>query len=307
MRSRWRRYAIRSATLSSSRPCLAANSSSSGRRAISPSSRMISQITPAGLSPASRARSTEPSVWPVRTSTPPLRARSGKTWPGETTSRGPGVVGDRGADRGRAIARRDAGRHAVARLDRDRERGAERGLVVAHHHRQLEPVDQRVVHREADQAARVGRHEVDGLGRDELGGEHEVALVLAILVVDEDHHPARADLLQGARDAFDRAHADLPVASSFSTCLARMSTSRLTRSPIASSPSVVWSRVCGMIATENVSASTALTVRLHAGDRDRALLDDVAQQRRAACGTRARGSRRGRAARRARRCRRCGR
>ena len=50
---------------------------------------MISQITPAGLSPASRARSTEPSVWPVRTSTPPLRARSGNTWPGETILCGP--------------------------------------------------------------------------------------------------------------------------------------------------------------------------------------------------------------------------
>ena len=62
----------------------------------------------------------------------------------------------------------------------------------------------RVVHREADQAARVGRHEVDVLGRDELGGEHEVALVLAIFVVDEDHHLAGADVFQRALDAFDR-------------------------------------------------------------------------------------------------------
>ena len=54
--------------------------------AIAPSSRMISQMTPEGLSPARRARSTEASVWPARTSTPPLRARSGKTWPGRTRS-----------------------------------------------------------------------------------------------------------------------------------------------------------------------------------------------------------------------------
>ena len=52
--------------------------SRSGMRAIVPSSFMISQITPAGFSPASRARSTEASVWPARPSTPPLRARSGK-------------------------------------------------------------------------------------------------------------------------------------------------------------------------------------------------------------------------------------
>ena len=55
---------------------------SSGRRAMVPSSFMISQITAAGYSPALRAKSTEASVWPARTSVPPLRAISGKTWPG---------------------------------------------------------------------------------------------------------------------------------------------------------------------------------------------------------------------------------
>ena len=44
------------------------------------------------------------------------------------------------------------------------------------------------VEREADEAAPVRGHEVDGLGRDLLGGDAEVALVLAVLVVDEDDH-----------------------------------------------------------------------------------------------------------------------
>ena len=47
-----------------------------------PSSFITSQITPAGLNPAIRARSTDASVWPVRSSTPCGRARSGKTCPG---------------------------------------------------------------------------------------------------------------------------------------------------------------------------------------------------------------------------------
>ena len=47
---------------------------------------MISQITPEGLSPASRETSTAASVCPARSSTPPGRATSGKTWPGETIS-----------------------------------------------------------------------------------------------------------------------------------------------------------------------------------------------------------------------------
>ncbi len=57
-------------------------------RAMVPSSFMISQITPAGLNPANRARSTEPSVWPVLTNTPPFLARMGKTCPGLTMSSG---------------------------------------------------------------------------------------------------------------------------------------------------------------------------------------------------------------------------
>ena len=48
--------------------------------------------------------------------------------------------------------------------------------------------------RQADEPAPLARHEVDRLGRDQIGGHHQVALVLAILVVDEDHHPAGADL-----------------------------------------------------------------------------------------------------------------
>ncbi len=51
-----------------------------------PSSFMISQITPEGFRPAIRARSTEASVCPARTSTPPLRARSGKMCPGRARS-----------------------------------------------------------------------------------------------------------------------------------------------------------------------------------------------------------------------------
>src|SRR5438128_770916 len=48
--------------------------------------------------------------------------------------------------------------------------------------------------READEPAPVGRHEVDVLGRDALGRDAEVALVLAVLVVHEDDHAAGADL-----------------------------------------------------------------------------------------------------------------
>ncbi len=53
-----------------------------------PSSFMISQITAAGVRPASSVRSQPASVWPARISTPPFCALSGKIWPGCTMSAG---------------------------------------------------------------------------------------------------------------------------------------------------------------------------------------------------------------------------
>ena len=204
---------MRSAIVRMRRPCFSAKRSRSGIRAMVPSSFMISQMTPAGVRSARRARSTEPSVCPVRTSTPPLRARSGNTCPGVTTSSGLGLGAGGDADGVRAVGGADAGGHAAARLDAHGERRAERGAAAPGrlHHRQLDAVDLVLGEGHADEAAPVGGHEVDGLGRDELGGHRQVALVLAVLVVDEDDHLAGAHVGDGAGDAFgqlrvDRAH-----------------------------------------------------------------------------------------------------
>ncbi len=64
------------------------NSSSWGMRDMVPSSFMISQMTPAGVIPAMRARSTDASVCPALARTPPSRAWSGKMWPGRARSAG---------------------------------------------------------------------------------------------------------------------------------------------------------------------------------------------------------------------------
>jgi hypothetical protein len=70
------------------RPNWRLSSTSSGRRAIEPSSLRISQMTPLGCRPAREARSTAASVCPARWSTPPGRARSGKMCPGCTSASG---------------------------------------------------------------------------------------------------------------------------------------------------------------------------------------------------------------------------
>ena len=129
-----------------------------------------------------------------------MRARSGKTWPGWTRSCAV-EVGSIATwiVRARSWAEMP-GRDAFAGLDRDRERGAEGRLVLVRHLAQPELLAPLGREAEADQPAPVRRHEVDGLGRDELRRDREVALVLAVLVVDDDDEPSRADLLDRLLD-----------------------------------------------------------------------------------------------------------
>ena len=65
---------------------------------------------------------------------------------------------------------------------------------------ELESVADRRGHGQADDAAGVAHHEVDSVRCRLLGGDHEVALVLAVFVIDEDDHAAVAQLGDGVID-----------------------------------------------------------------------------------------------------------
>ena len=188
------------------RPCLRANGISSGSRSIRPSSPAISTMAPAGRRPASRARSTAASVWPLRTRTPPGLARSGKMWPGRTKSPASASPLGQQLERGGAVGGGDAGGHAVggARVDGDREGRAHRLGVVLDHLRELEAVELVALHGRADQAAALAHHEGDDLGGRLLGGDDEVALVLPVLVVDDHDRAARRDVRDGLLDRVER-------------------------------------------------------------------------------------------------------
>mmetsp|Transcript_61278 Transcript_61278/g.147581 ORF Transcript_61278/g.147581 Transcript_61278/m.147581 type:complete len:228 (+) Transcript_61278:229-912(+) len=96
------RCSLRSWIEVSTRPCSSQNVRSSGTRDMLPSSLQISLSTPHSWRPASLQKSTEASVCPSRSSTPPSRGRSGKTWPGRLKS--PGTVV--GLARARKVAAR---------------------------------------------------------------------------------------------------------------------------------------------------------------------------------------------------------
>src|SRR5581483_6756753 len=185
---------------------------------------------------------------------------------GEDVARAGQVAGaggrvDERLDGCRTVGGGDARGGAVAVVDGDRERGALRLGVGAHHQRQLEVVEAIALQRDADHTRCVLQEEGDGVGGGELGGHDEVALVLPVLVVDHDDHLSPTDGGDGLLDVLQHVQ---PLASRRdSTYFAIASTSMLTRSPGPLWPRVVTSAVCGMTATVNECGSGLTTVRLH--------------------------------------------
>ncbi len=113
---------------------------------------------------------------------------------------GTGGRSDRRLDGVRAVVGRDAGRDAFGRLDRQREVGALVGVGVADHQRQAQLAAAVAGQRQADQAAAVAGHEVDVFGTHFRRGHHQVALVLAVLVVHDHDHPALSDVVEDLVD-----------------------------------------------------------------------------------------------------------
>ena len=151
---------------------------------------MISQITPGGIQPG-EPRDVDRGLGMAGADQHAARARDQR----EDVAGGDDMLlalrrVDRDRDGARAVARRDAGGDAVARLDRDGEGGLVAGAVVAAHQVEPELLDALLGEREADQPLAVGCHEVDRARRRHLRGDDEIALILAVLVVDEDEHAA---------------------------------------------------------------------------------------------------------------------
>ena len=78
-------------------------------------------------------------------------------------------------------------------------------LVLDRHRRQAQLPRALGGDGQADQAARVLGHEVDLLGRGQLGRDDDVALVLPVLGVDQDVGPPVAGVLDDVLDGRDRA------------------------------------------------------------------------------------------------------
>ena len=110
---------------------------------------------------------------------------------------------DRHRHGARAVGGADPGGHALARLDRGGEGGFIGTAVVGAHHVEAQLLDPVAGHRQTDQAAAIFGHEVDRVGGRHLRRDDQVALILPVLVVDQDIHAAVARLVD---DLFRRRH-----------------------------------------------------------------------------------------------------
>ena len=102
-------------------------------------------MTPAGVRPASRARSTAASVWPARRRTPPSLATSGNRWPGLRRS----VARVAGSAIARTVRARSAALMPVEQeteVGRDRVLSPVRILVLVDHRLEFEPRGREVRH-----------------------------------------------------------------------------------------------------------------------------------------------------------------
>ena len=105
----------------------------------------------------------------------------------------------------RTVRRRDAGGDSLGCLDRHRERRRMFGAVAHGHRLQAQQFAALARQRQADQAAAEAGHEIDGLRRDMLGRKDQIALVLPIFFVHQDHHAAGSHL---GHDVFDGGDGD---------------------------------------------------------------------------------------------------
>ncbi len=109
-----------------------------------------------------------------------------------------GVYGN--LNRPGAVVGADAGRHAGGGLDGNVKRGLELRRILLGHGREFQLADTVGRQREADQAAAVFGHEVDRFGSDLFGGDHQIALILAVFVVHENDHAPFPQVFQYLRN-----------------------------------------------------------------------------------------------------------
>ena len=163
-----RRWAISSSMEMISRLCRSAMSSNRSRLARSPFSSKISQRTPAGVSPAIRARSTAASVWPARREHTALLGQQQMDVPGADEILRAGLRVDDGAHGHRSFLGGDP-RADGRMIQRSHESSGAKGAVLASTKGQTSSRLQMSGSTGTQNSTPTTHHEIDDFGRRLLG------------------------------------------------------------------------------------------------------------------------------------------
>jgi hypothetical protein len=101
------------------------------------------------------------------------------------------------------IACRNARRSAIQIIDADGKRSSMPCGVNIHHHRQIKLRRARFGERRANNSARAAEHERDHLRRNHFCRRDKIAFVLAIFIIDNDHHPSAPDVFKSFVDGVE--------------------------------------------------------------------------------------------------------
>ena len=107
-----------------------------------------------------------------------------------------------------AISHRNTGFNTFCSLNRDRKVGTVGRAIACRHQRQFELLAALFGERQTHKPAAVSHHEINGLGGHEFGGHHQITLVFAIFFVNQNHHAARAKLVNNLRNRRNRRGGD---------------------------------------------------------------------------------------------------
>ena len=104
---------------------------------------------------------------------------------------GTGVFGHCGLHCAGPVGRGDAGSHPFSRFDRHSEGGAFFVAVAHRHGCQFQSFTALAGERQANQAAPKTRHEIDRFSADMVCRQHQIAFILAVFFINQNHDPTR--------------------------------------------------------------------------------------------------------------------
>jgi hypothetical protein len=153
-----------------------------------PSSFMISTSTPAGLNPASRAKSIAASVCPALRNTPPFFALRGKICPGRPGPRVLYLIYKSFNGPVPVLGRYPCGYLFMDQVHRNGKWCPMNGRIFTNHQFQAKRLTSFLNDGCTDQSATMGSHKIDDLRSNTIRGTDKITFILPVFIIHHNDH-----------------------------------------------------------------------------------------------------------------------